>query len=93
VLVHQARATSIRNYPEVALPSLPELVRAYEAVCRPVRPARVAAVALNTLALDQGTARAELAATEHACGVVADDIIRFGPDRVLDAVLAALEPA
>jgi uncharacterized NAD-dependent epimerase/dehydratase family protein len=93
VLVHQARATSIRNYPEVALPSLPELVRAYEAVCRPVRPARVAAVALNTAALDERTARAELAATEHACGVVADDVIRFGPDRVLDAVLAALGPA
>jgi uncharacterized NAD-dependent epimerase/dehydratase family protein len=93
VLVHQARATSIRNHPEVALPSLPELVRAYEAVCRPVRPARVAAVALNTAALDERTARAEMAATEHACGVVADDVIRFGPDRVLDAVLAALGPA
>jgi uncharacterized NAD-dependent epimerase/dehydratase family protein len=93
VLVHQARATSIRNHPEVALPSLPELVRAYEAVCRPVRPARVAALALNTAALDERTARAELATTEHACGMVADDVIRFGPDRVLDAVLAALEPA
>jgi D-glutamate N-acetyltransferase len=92
VLVHQARATSIRNYPEVTLPSLPELVRAYEAVCRPVRPARVAAVALNTGTLDEGIARSELAATEHACGVVADDVIRFGPDRVLDAVLAALRP-
>jgi uncharacterized NAD-dependent epimerase/dehydratase family protein len=93
VLVHQALATAIRNYPEVPLPSLPELVRAYEAVCRPVRPARVAAVALNTAALDERAARAELAATEHACGMVADDVIRFGPDRVLDAVLAALRPA
>jgi uncharacterized NAD-dependent epimerase/dehydratase family protein len=90
VLVHEAQATAVRNYPEVKLPSLPELMRAYEEVCRPVRPARVAAVAINTAALDERAARAELATTEHACEVVADDVIRFGPDRVLDALLAAL---
>ncbi len=93
VLVHRARATAIRNYPEVPLPPLPELVQAYEAVCRPVRPARVAAIAINTAALDERAAHAELGATEAACGVVADDVIRFGPHRVLDAVLAALGPA
>ena len=93
VLVHQARATVIRNYPEVRLPSLPELVRAYETACGPVRAARVAAIALNTAAIDERAARVEIAATEEACGLVADDVVRFGPGRVLDAVLAALAPA
>jgi uncharacterized NAD-dependent epimerase/dehydratase family protein len=93
VLVHQARATVIRNYPEVRLPSLPELARAYETACGPVRAARVAAIALNTAAIDERAARVEIAATEEACGLVADDVVRFGPGRVLDAVLAALAPA
>ena len=91
VLVHKAGATALRNYPDLAIPSLPELVAAYEGVTRPVRPARVAAVALNTadLATDD-EARAAIAAAEAETGVVADDVVRFGADRVLDAVLEAL---
>jgi uncharacterized NAD-dependent epimerase/dehydratase family protein len=64
-----------------------------EAACGPVRPARVASIALNTEAIDERAARVEIAATEEACGLVADDVVRFGPGRVLDAVLAALAPA
>ena len=91
VLVHKAGATALRNYPDLAIPSLPELVAAYEGVTRPVRPARVAAVALNTadLATDD-EARAAIAAAEAETGVVADDVVRFGAVRVLDAVLEAL---
>ena len=48
VLVHKAGATALRNYPDLPIPPLAELVAAYERVARPVRPARVAAVALNT---------------------------------------------
>jgi uncharacterized NAD-dependent epimerase/dehydratase family protein len=90
VLVHKAGAESLRNYPDLPLPPLPELVSAYEAVAAPVRPARVAALALNTSTLDDAAARTAVAAAEGATGVVADDVVRFGADRVLDAVLAAL---
>jgi uncharacterized NAD-dependent epimerase/dehydratase family protein len=91
VLAHQAGATAIRNYPEVPLLPLPELVAAYEAAIRPLRPARVAAVALNTSGLDGRAARAAVAEVEEQCGVAADDVVRFGPERVLDAVLTSLE--
>ena len=90
VLVHKAGATALRNYPDLPLPSLPELVSAYEAIARPVRPARVAAIALNTSTLDEDAARAAVAEAEEATGLPADDVVRFGADRVLDAVLAAL---
>jgi uncharacterized NAD-dependent epimerase/dehydratase family protein len=91
VLVHKAGATALRNYPDLAIPSLPELVAAYEGATRPVRPARVAAVALNTADLDtDDQARAAIAAAEAETGLVADDVVRFGADRVLDAVLEAL---
>jgi uncharacterized NAD-dependent epimerase/dehydratase family protein len=90
VLVHKAGATSIRNYPDLPLSPLPDLVRAYEAVAAPVRPTRVAAIALNTSDLDEEAARAAVAAAQEETGLVADDVVRFGAERVLDAVLQAL---
>ncbi len=90
VLVHKAGATALRNYPDLPIPPLPELVAAYERVARPVRPARVAAVALNTSDLSSDDeARSAIAAAESQTGLVADDVVRFGPDRLLDAVLEA----
>jgi len=55
----------------------------------PARPARVAAVALNTRALDEAEARAVVAAAEEETGLPADDPVRFGPAKLVDAVLAA----
>jgi uncharacterized NAD-dependent epimerase/dehydratase family protein len=91
VLVHKAGAAAVRNYPELPIPALPELVAAYEGVARPVRSTRVAAIALNTadLASDED-AREAIAAAQAETSLVADDVVRFGADRVLDAVLEAL---
>ena len=91
VLVHKAGAHAIRNYPDLPIPPLPELIDAYERVARRVRPTRVAAIALNTadLAGDE-EARAAIEATRAETGLVADDVVRFGPERVLTAVLEAL---
>jgi uncharacterized NAD-dependent epimerase/dehydratase family protein len=91
VLVHKAGAGALRNYPDLPIPTLPELVAAYEGVARRVRPTRVAAIALNTADLDSDeAAREAIAAAQAETGLVADDVVRFGPDRVLDAVLAEL---
>jgi uncharacterized NAD-dependent epimerase/dehydratase family protein len=90
VLVHRAGATAVRNYPELPLPPLPDLIEAYEAVARPVRPTRVAAVALNTSELGEAGARAAVAEAEEVTGLVADDVVRFGSERLLDALLDVL---
>jgi uncharacterized NAD-dependent epimerase/dehydratase family protein len=91
VLVHKAGATSLRNYPDLPIPPLAELISAYEGVARPVRPTRVAAIALNTADLSSDDeARSAIAAAESETGLVADDVVRFGAQRVLDAVLEAL---
>ena len=90
VLVHKAGATAIRNYPELAIPPLSELIAAYEAVTSHVRPSRVAAIALNTADLEgDERAREAIAAAAAETGLVADDVVRFGAGRVLDALLNA----
>ncbi|HEV7847084.1 MAG TPA: DUF1611 domain-containing protein [Thermoleophilaceae bacterium] len=91
VLVHKPNATHNRNYPDLPIPPLNELIAAYESVGSRVRPVSVAAIALNTSDLDDAEARASIAEAERETGVVADDVVRFGPERVLEAVLSALD--
>jgi uncharacterized NAD-dependent epimerase/dehydratase family protein len=91
VLVHKAGATAIRNYPDLPIPPLVELIAAYEGVARRVRPTRVAAIALNTADLDSDDeAREAIGAAEAETGLVADDVVRFGSDRMLDAILKSV---
>jgi uncharacterized NAD-dependent epimerase/dehydratase family protein len=91
VLVHKAGATQNRNYPDLPIPPLNELIAAYERAAAPVRPTSVSAIALNTSDLDEDAARAAIADAERETGLVSDDVVRFGPERVLEAVLRALD--
>jgi uncharacterized NAD-dependent epimerase/dehydratase family protein len=91
VLVHKPNATHNRNYPGLPIPPLNELIAAYESVAAPVRPARVAAIALNTSDLDEDAARAAISDAERETGLPADDVVRFGAARVLQAILDAVD--
>jgi uncharacterized NAD-dependent epimerase/dehydratase family protein len=89
VLCHQAGHTHIEGagggpHP---IPPLRELVELHERMALPARPARVAAVALNTRDLDEASARAAIEAAEAETGLAADDPVRFGPGKLVDAVL------
>ena len=91
VLCHEVGRTEIEGAgggPHV-IPPLRELVELHERVALPARPARVAAVALNTQALGEEEARAAVVAAEEETGLPADDPVRFGAARLVDAVLAA----
>ena len=87
VLCHQAGATAIEGYPEHPIPSLSELVELHEHASLTARPARVACIALNTGALGEDEARAAVAEAEEETGLPADDPVRFGTARLLDAVI------
>jgi D-glutamate N-acetyltransferase len=91
VLCHLAGQTEVEGYPGHEIPSLPELIELHERIALPARKAKVAAIALNTRLLDEGEARRTIEAAAAETGLVADDPVRFGPERVLDAVLASLE--
>jgi len=71
------------------IPSLRELVELHERMALPVRPARVAAIALNTRALGEEAARAAIEAAERETGLPADDPVRIGAERLVQAVLLA----
>ena len=87
VLCHIAGTTEIEGFPGHSLRTLPELVELHERIALPARPAKVDAIALNTRHLDEDAARAAVAATEAETELPADDPVRFGAGRLLDALL------
>jgi uncharacterized NAD-dependent epimerase/dehydratase family protein len=94
VLCHECGRTEIEGAgggPH-RIPPLGELVELHERLALPARLARVAAVALNTRWLGDAEARAAIAAAEEETGLSADDPVRFGAAKLVDAVLAA-QPA
>jgi uncharacterized NAD-dependent epimerase/dehydratase family protein len=91
VLCHEVGRTEIEGagggpHP---IPPLRELVELHERLALPARPARVAAIALNTRAVGEEEARAAIAAAVEETGLPADDPVRFGAAGLVDAVLAA----
>jgi uncharacterized NAD-dependent epimerase/dehydratase family protein len=89
VLCHEAGRTEIEGagggpHP---IPPLRELVDLHERMSLPARKAKVVAVALNTRRLDDAAAREAIAAAEAETGLPADDPVRFGAAKLVDAVL------
>ncbi|HET6896409.1 MAG TPA: DUF1611 domain-containing protein [Candidatus Baltobacteraceae bacterium] len=78
-----------RDYIETfGTPTLPyrELIAAYEALCATVKPAHVVGVALNTHGLTHERACQEIERAREQTGLPADDVVRFGPHALWNAV-------
>ncbi len=90
ILVHRAGQTHLRTFPDVPIPSLPNVVHVYETVAAAggsFAPAPVVGVALNTAHLDDEAARAAIAHAQQQTGLPCTDPVRFGADLLLDAIL------
>lgn len=89
VLVHQVGRTCLKAPPHDPLPSLDQLCAAYERLAGFLHPARVVAVALNSVGQTDEATQAAARQIEAELGLPAADPVRHGCDRLLDAVLTA----
>jgi uncharacterized NAD-dependent epimerase/dehydratase family protein len=90
VLCHEAGRTVVEgDATESPIPSLSELIDLHERMSLKRRPAKVVCVALNTASSSEDEARAAVAAAEEETGLPADDPVRFGAGKLLEAVLKA----
>jgi uncharacterized NAD-dependent epimerase/dehydratase family protein len=90
VLCHEVGRTIVEGDPTASpLASLKELVELHEVMSLKLRPAQVAAIALNTSFVPEDEARRAIADAEEETGLPADDPVRFGAGKLLDAVLKA----
>jgi uncharacterized NAD-dependent epimerase/dehydratase family protein len=88
VLCHEVGRTVVEGDPTASpIVSLSELVDLHERISLKLRPAKVAAIALNTSSVSAGEARSAIADAEEETGLPADDPVRFGAGKLLDSVL------
>jgi uncharacterized NAD-dependent epimerase/dehydratase family protein len=85
VLVHLATRTEIEDYGTPIL-SYRALIRMYEGLCSTVKPANVVGIALNTFGLDGEAARDAIDEAQAATMLPVDDVVRFGPHALYDAI-------
>jgi len=88
ILVHEAGRTHLDMPDGPPIAPLPQLIDDYQRMAGYVRPAPVVAVSLKTNHLGDDEARAAIAAATEQTGLPADDPVRYGAGRLLDAALA-----
>jgi uncharacterized NAD-dependent epimerase/dehydratase family protein len=90
ILVHRAGQTAIRNYPDVPIPPLPDVIATYESLAYAggsFAPAKVVGIALNTAHLDEAAANAAIAQVRSQTQLPCTDVVRFGGDQLLNAIV------
>jgi uncharacterized NAD-dependent epimerase/dehydratase family protein len=88
VLCHEVGRTVVEGDPTASpIVGLTELVQLHERMSLKLRPAKVVAIALNTSQVSEDEAHAAIAAAEEETGLPAEDPVRFGAERLLEAVI------
>jgi uncharacterized NAD-dependent epimerase/dehydratase family protein len=87
VLCHKADERYVDGDDRYPIPPLSELVALHEQISLLARPAKVLAVALNTRDQTDEEAREAIAAAEAESRLPADDPVRFGAGKLLEAVV------
>jgi len=75
------------RHSEQEMPPLREVIELYEAMANVMSPSRVVAVAANTSSLDEAGARKLLDTLQETLELPATDVVRFGCEPVVEAVL------
>jgi uncharacterized NAD-dependent epimerase/dehydratase family protein len=91
ILVHRAGQTHIQSFPHVVIPPLSKVIQMYEIVATAggaFAPVKVVAVALNTFHLNPVEAEMAIEQVQLETGLPCTDVIRFGAEPLLDAVLS-----
>jgi len=85
ILCHEIGKSHIEDT-KVAIPPLSEVVRMYESMAAPVRPAKVVGIALKCRGASDEQVMEEMVRIEQETGLPTTDCLRFGPEKLVEAV-------
>jgi uncharacterized NAD-dependent epimerase/dehydratase family protein len=91
VLCHKAGERLVDENERFPMPPLSELATLHRRLSLLARPAGVHAIALNTRDLDERAARRSIEEAEAETGLPADDPVRFGAAKLVDALAPILQ--
>ena len=87
IACYEMGRTTVSGMEDVALPSLEKLIEFYEAAANVMHPCRVIGVAVNGHRYSDAEVEAECKEVERRVGLPTCDVIRHGPDRLVEAVV------
>jgi uncharacterized NAD-dependent epimerase/dehydratase family protein len=87
ILVSNPQRPNMKDTPFPVLP-YKTLIRMYEELAAPMRPAKVVGIALNTRGMDEASAKAAIKQAEDETGLPATDAVRYGAAKLFDAIEA-----
>ena len=92
ILVHRAGQREIRNFPEIKIPPLSEVVKLYEMLASGVGAfgeIKVKGIALNTFHLEEETAKQEIEKVSEMTSLPCNDVVRFSGENLFSALVSA----
>jgi uncharacterized NAD-dependent epimerase/dehydratase family protein len=89
IMCFEAGRSKIRHAADMDLPPMDQIISIYETMASIITPAKVIGFGVNTRSLAPEAARKEIESVEDRFGLPATDPIRFGVDKLVDAVLGA----
>lgn len=95
ILVHRVGQTHIRTQPEIRIPSLQQAIEVYETTASAggsFLASKVVGIALNTHHMNLEAAKQAISEIENDIQLPCTDVIRFGPEPLLDAIIATPNP-
>jgi len=88
ILCYEMGRTHFHGMEQFALPSLEEVIEVYEKMAGIMHRSRVIGVAMNSYRFGDREAAAERDQVRRRLGLPVCDVVRHGPDELLDAILA-----
>ena len=92
VLVHKINLEHIQHFPDFSIPPIQDVLDLYQNVANAggTFPApKIVGIALNTFGVDEDEARLAISSLASLTGLPCTDVVRFGPEPLLDAILMA----
>lgn len=88
ILCHHATRSAFRNWERFEIPTIEQYVETYDAVTAPLFSTEIVGGSLNTSEIDtDAEARAAIETFEAKLDTPATDVIRFGPDSLLETIV------
>ncbi|HYF49642.1 MAG TPA: DUF1611 domain-containing protein [Planctomycetota bacterium] len=87
---HGPKRTRIHHYEKFPIPPVPQGIKLVEDLVKPLFPAKVIAVGLNTVGMTDDEAERAMRKLEDETGLPAADPIRHGPEKLVRATEKAL---
>ncbi len=87
IMCYEIGREFVHNMPDIQIPPMDVVVRLYEEMASVMFPSKIIGFALNSKKVSESEAKKEKERIKNQFGLPACDVVRHGPDELLDAIV------